>query len=366
MTVPRLDWPDLAEPVARALLGEPSRRSRSELRFGRRGSLSVALKAGTWFDHEAGEGGGVLDLVRRERRCSTAEALAWLESAGFLPASDERARDLPCAGRSTPDPYPSYPPEGRSRSLPDPERSCSDSGPGPDPHSESGPRERLARTLWAATVEADVTPGRTYLAKRFAWPPAGIGPRLLPDVRWLARDAAPARDEAAKWYGLPRGAVGALAFAGRRPGETNEAPAAVSLLAVSEAAERVLWFGARAVKVRVVGSRTRAAFEANPGGAGSGPQRPRRQPDQDNASMRPVPRDREGYRVHVAERELDALELSRPVDRRGCHLRGRGHVRDAPRQRARDRPRGAARGRRSATRGARSASRGTRAIRPIP
>lgn len=38
----------------------------SELRFGRRGSLSVNLRSGLWFDHELGEGGSIVDgTVRR-------------------------------------------------------------------------------------------------------------------------------------------------------------------------------------------------------------------------------------------------------------------------------------------------------------
>ena len=75
---PPIDWPAIAGDVARALLGEPTSRTRSELRYGRRGSLSVRLDSGTWFDFEAGEGGGVLDLVRRELQCDTAAALAWI------------------------------------------------------------------------------------------------------------------------------------------------------------------------------------------------------------------------------------------------------------------------------------------------
>ncbi len=51
--------------VARDLLGEPNEglSSKEELRFGTQGSTSVDLPKGTWFDHEAGQGGGVLDLV---------------------------------------------------------------------------------------------------------------------------------------------------------------------------------------------------------------------------------------------------------------------------------------------------------------
>jgi len=54
--------------VAQALLGEPNKRlsSSSELRWGNHGSLSVDLAKGTWFDHEADEGGGVIDLIKRD------------------------------------------------------------------------------------------------------------------------------------------------------------------------------------------------------------------------------------------------------------------------------------------------------------
>jgi hypothetical protein len=59
---------DLIGPVARRLLGEPNRRrsTKSEWRYGARGSLAVDLGKGTFFDHELGRGGGVLDLIERE------------------------------------------------------------------------------------------------------------------------------------------------------------------------------------------------------------------------------------------------------------------------------------------------------------
>lgn len=55
------------ESAARKLLGEPNSvlSSKAELRYGAHGSLAVDLEKGTYFDHEAGEGGGVLDLVAR-------------------------------------------------------------------------------------------------------------------------------------------------------------------------------------------------------------------------------------------------------------------------------------------------------------
>lgn len=56
------------ETVAKALLGEPNAKlsSEGELRWGSHGSMSVDLKKGTWFDHEAEQGGGVVDLLRRD------------------------------------------------------------------------------------------------------------------------------------------------------------------------------------------------------------------------------------------------------------------------------------------------------------
>lgn len=71
------------EPVARLLLGEPNDKlSRGdELRFGTNGSLRITLRGdqrGTWRDHEAGEGGGVLDLVIHKQGGDRKGAAAWL------------------------------------------------------------------------------------------------------------------------------------------------------------------------------------------------------------------------------------------------------------------------------------------------
>jgi putative DNA primase/helicase len=58
------------EEVAKRLLGEPNRdlSTRSQLRFGRNGSVAVELdgtKRGQWYDHENKLGGDALDLVSR-------------------------------------------------------------------------------------------------------------------------------------------------------------------------------------------------------------------------------------------------------------------------------------------------------------
>jgi hypothetical protein len=65
---------DRAETVVIALLGNPTGRSKRELRFGKRGSLGVRLdsaKRGQWFDHELGVGGDLLHLIARERGVTT-------------------------------------------------------------------------------------------------------------------------------------------------------------------------------------------------------------------------------------------------------------------------------------------------------
>lgn len=68
------------EAVARKLWGEPNARlsSKEELRFGTQGSRSVDLAKGAFYDHEAEEGGGVLDLICRETKAKGSEALNWM------------------------------------------------------------------------------------------------------------------------------------------------------------------------------------------------------------------------------------------------------------------------------------------------
>ncbi len=148
------------------------------------------------------------------------------------------------------------------------------------------PRIGLTRALWRSTTPPDATPGRTYLAARDAWPPRGIGPDLPATVRWLAADAAPAVDRAAKWYGLPPGAAGSIVFAWRSPAAPDRWPSALSLLAVSADGERLRWpMGReRGPKMRTVGARGGLVFEARPG-----------------ADAEPV---------HLCEGEVDALGLA--------------------------------------------------------
>lgn len=86
-----VEYTGLIGPVARELLGEPNAKlsSRTELRFGTHGSLSVDLEKGIWYDHEAEEGGGVLALVTRET--GRQDGKAWLVERGHLSADAPRS-----------------------------------------------------------------------------------------------------------------------------------------------------------------------------------------------------------------------------------------------------------------------------------
>ena len=78
------DYSDHIEQIARAALGEPNGplSSARELRFGTHGSKSVVLqgdKAGAYFDHECGTGGGPVELVRDALGLDFNEAMKWLD-----------------------------------------------------------------------------------------------------------------------------------------------------------------------------------------------------------------------------------------------------------------------------------------------
>lgn len=84
---------DLMEAVAREILGEPNTAlsSKRELRWGTRGSVSVDLEKGVWWDHEAGEGGGVLDMLARWENIREArEAFEWMEQKGIREKANGR------------------------------------------------------------------------------------------------------------------------------------------------------------------------------------------------------------------------------------------------------------------------------------
>lgn len=73
------------EPIAKSLLGDPNRQlsSKTELRYGTRGSLAIDLRKDTWFDHEANTGGGVLDLITFKTGLQGVDRSQWLREQGF-------------------------------------------------------------------------------------------------------------------------------------------------------------------------------------------------------------------------------------------------------------------------------------------
>lgn len=80
------DFAALMPDVAERLLESPNRAlsSSKELRYGSRGSLAVDVEKGVFHDHEAGTGGGVLDLIARENGGDHAAAVDWLRAEGLL------------------------------------------------------------------------------------------------------------------------------------------------------------------------------------------------------------------------------------------------------------------------------------------
>jgi hypothetical protein len=84
-TVITYDLVALINPVVRLLLGEPNKElsSKKELRYGSRGSLSIDLEKGTWFDHEQDVGGGTLDLITRETGLRGVDRWNWMREHGF-------------------------------------------------------------------------------------------------------------------------------------------------------------------------------------------------------------------------------------------------------------------------------------------
>lgn len=67
---------------------------RQTLRWGGQGSRSVDIEKGTWFDHEANEGGGAIALVMRELKTDKPGALAWMESHGFVEPREKSAQPI--------------------------------------------------------------------------------------------------------------------------------------------------------------------------------------------------------------------------------------------------------------------------------
>jgi hypothetical protein len=80
------------EAVAVALFREPNRRQSKgkELRFETNGSMSVDIEKGTFYSHEEQIGGGVLDLIKREKGFDGPAAVDWMRDELKLDVGEPR------------------------------------------------------------------------------------------------------------------------------------------------------------------------------------------------------------------------------------------------------------------------------------
>ena len=166
-----VDWVRVTVAVAAEFRGPPTRTSRREMRWGRKGSLQVTnagAKAGTWYDYEAGKGGGAISLVCHLTGVSRRDAVEWLRRRGLLPDSSTSSGTGDAGAR--PGSHPPHPPEhlGQDRDL--------------------EAQVNWARKTWrrAEPIPRDNRhPVRLWLAERHLWHPT----LPIPDViRWLPAD----------------------------------------------------------------------------------------------------------------------------------------------------------------------------------
>ena len=102
---------DRAADLVVSLIGEPNRsfKSKSELRWGNKGSLALTVagaKAGLWADHEAGDGGDMFKLIMRERGSNFADAIKFardfcgVRATSHTPRSRQPVTEQDDAGRT--------------------------------------------------------------------------------------------------------------------------------------------------------------------------------------------------------------------------------------------------------------------------
>ncbi|MGG5886119.1 DUF7146 domain-containing protein [Falsiroseomonas sp. HC035] len=160
---------DRMRELARDLIGtDATTKGRDELRFGRRGSLSIEVagpKRGSWYDHEAALGGDPLGLVAHLNRTSMRDAYTWAQ--GWL------GQDHGAAYRQ------------------DARRPVEASEAPPDPDARKRWSLKTAQALWHEAGDATDTPIEAYLGTRGLTLPHDAPLRFHPRA-WRANRNGPA------------------------------------------------------------------------------------------------------------------------------------------------------------------------------
>ena len=179
-----IHWPRLAPAIARALLGQPTRATRRELRYGRKGSLRIDLETGTFADFESGRSGGMPALIQHVKGGDGQTAWRWLQDHGLV-----AGRALRVGREQVAAPQP-----GRGR-------------PAARTPDREGEAQWAAGRLWQGAVRTDTGPLRAYLTRRRCWRPGDAIPAW---VRWVD----PAVVSRGRWDpSLPPGAAGGMIVA---------------------------------------------------------------------------------------------------------------------------------------------------------
>ena len=176
--------PPNIEAIAIELIGEPTSKRGTELRFNSRGSIAVDIAKNQFFDFESNHGGGWLALVMHFNQCSKAEALQWLRTHGFI-----EDREYQPTRQSKPrDPKPAQPAKTEK------------------PQAET-PRAELVDQIWNSAGLPQLA-GTSYLQRRIAEYIPSFEP---PCIRWLKASNAPKFTKG--WSNLPPDASGAICYA---------------------------------------------------------------------------------------------------------------------------------------------------------
>lgn len=173
-----VDWPAIAEAVARELLGDPNPELSTglDLRWRHKGAFRLNTSSGTWDDFETQEHGNVLGLLQHLAGLDRPGALDWLRDRGHLPA-----RRHGTGTRRQPPPNVVVYPEGPSR---------------PSAPTARGDRRSFAfdtayaQRIWAGQTQSipmsSDHPARLWLGNRNLW----RAEFPLPEsVRWLPAES---------------------------------------------------------------------------------------------------------------------------------------------------------------------------------